>query len=163
MRLIVQDANVIFDLIDCNIFELFFRLELEVITTSLVLNEIDRPSQLKACQAVIDKQLLHIVDINTMDYLRLQALNLPGLSVPDRSVLDLAEHRGASLLTGDGKLRRTAKSLDVDVRGILWVFDQLVETELLSYSEAHTKLVELQQRNPRLPQLEINQRLADWG
>lgn len=163
MRLAVQDANIIIDLIDCGIFELFFRLEVEVVTTSLVLGEISQASQMKACQSVVRKDLLQVVEISTLDYLRLQGLDLPGLSVPDRSVLELAEAREASLLTGDGRLRKAAKSAALDVRGILWVFDQLVGEGLLSKKEAHAKLAELKERNQRLPNAEIETRLKAWG
>jgi predicted nucleic acid-binding protein len=163
MRIVVQDANIIIDLIECGVFELFFRLELEVLTTSIVLAEITEAAQKKACQAVIDQKALHVVKISTIEYLRLQSQNLPGLSVPDRSVLELAEAEEASLLTGDGKLRRTAKSSDIDVRGILWIFDQLVEGELLLPADAHVKLIELRQRNQRLPQRDIESRLRAWS
>lgn len=163
MKLIVQDANVIFDLIDCDIFELFFSLELEVITTSLVLDEINQPVQKKACQTVIRKELLHVVEISTMEYLRLNALDLPGLKVADRSVLKLAETRQAALLTGDGKLRRTAKELNVEVCGTLWIFDQLVKSELISHADAHAKLMRLREVNQRLPQKEIEKRLKAWS
>jgi len=163
MRVAVQDANIIIDLIDCGIFELFFRLELEVVTTSLVLGEVSETSQKKRCQAVIRKKLLHVVEISTLDYLRLQSLKLPGLSVPDRSALELAEAREACLLTGDGRLRKAAKSSDVEVRGILWVFDQLIGGGLLSKAEACTRLAELKERNQRLPKAEIEKRLKAWG
>lgn len=163
MRIAVQDANIIIDLIDCGIFELFFRLELEVVTSSLVLGEITESSQKKACQAVVRKKWLNVVEISTLDYLRLQGLDLPGLSVPDRSVLELAEVREASLLTGDGRLRKAAKSSALDVRGILWVFDQLVDDGLLPKKEARAKLAELKERNQRLPKAEIEKRLKTWG
>jgi predicted nucleic acid-binding protein len=162
MKVAVQDANIIIDLIDCGIFELFFRLDLEIVTTSLLLAEISEPPQRKACQAVVRKKWLNVVEISTLDYLRLQRLNLPGLSVPDRSALELAEARRAYLLTGDGRLRKAAKSSDVDVRGILWVFDQLIGSGLLSKAEARARLAELKERNQRLPKAEIEKRLKAW-
>jgi len=103
MRIAVQDASIIIDQIECGLFERFFRLELEVVTTSLVLGEISQSSQRKACQAA------------------------------------------------------------VDVRGILWVFDQFVGSGLLPKREAHTKLSELKKRNQRLPKTEIEKRLKTWG
>ena len=163
MRLVVQDANIIIDLIDCEIFELFFRLDLEVVTTSLVLGEISEASQKKRCEAVVRKKLLHVVEISTIEFLQLQALEMPGLKVADRSVLKLAEMRQASLLTGDGKLRKTAENLNVEVRGTLWIFDQLVKSGLLPKAEAHGKLSDLRERNQRLPNAEIEKRLRAWG
>lgn len=163
MKLVVQDANIIIDLIECGIFELFFRLKLEVVTTSLVIGEITEPSQRKACHAAIREKVLHVVEISTLEYLRLQAQDLPGLSVPDRSVIELAQRREALLLSGDGKIRRTAKRCEVKVHGILWVFDQLVKTRLLIRTDAHRILERLQIKNPRLPQSEVERRLKEWG
>lgn len=163
MKLFVQDANIIIDLIDCEIFELFFLLELEVVTTSLVLGEIVERRQREACQAVTRKEWLQVIEISTIEYLRLQALELPGLSVADRSVLELAAGRSACLLTGDGRLRKAAAHSEVDVRGVLWVFDQLVGKGLLAKTEAGRKLRRLKERNQRLPKSEIEKRLRAWG
>lgn len=163
MRVVVQDANVIFDLIDCDIFELFFQLDFEVVTTSLVLREISDAEQLRACQGAVDADGLEVIEISTIEYLRLQALDLPGLKVADRSVLRIAEDRKAFLLTGDGRLRKTAKSINVTVCGTLWVFDQLIASELLTYAEARAKLTHLREINPRLPQAEIEKRLLAWS
>ena len=163
MRLVVQDANIIIDLIECDLFELFFRLDVEVLTTSLVLREITQTRQKKACDVAVRKNALTVVGINTLEYLRLQSLDLPGLSFTDRSVLELADTRCACLLTGDGKLRKTAKTYEVEVFGILWVFDQLVSRRLLRQEDARSKLERLHQRNPRLPQKEIERRLSAWS
>ena len=162
MRLVVQDANIIIDLIECEIFNLFFRLKQEVITTSLVLSEINRAQQQTSFKLAIRNKWLQVIEIDTIEYLHLQSLNLPGLSVTDKFVLKLAEDRDAYLLTGDGKLRKTAEGCDVDVRGILWIFDQLVENNLLSPKDAYAKLEILRHRNQRLPQKEIDRRLKVW-
>lgn len=163
MRIAVQDANIIIDLIECGLFEPFFRLNLEVVTTSLVLAEITGSSQKRACQVVVRKKWLSVVEISTRDYLRLQELNLPGLSVSDRSALELAGARRACLLTGDGRLRKAAKSSDIEVRGILWVFDRLISSGLLSKAEACLRLAKLRESNQRLPQAEIEKRLKAWS
>ena len=119
MSLVVQDANIIIDLIECGILELFFCLELEVITTSPVLSEITQVQQQTSFKPAIRNKWLQVIEISTIEYLHLQLLNLPGLSVTDKSVLRLADIRYACLLTGDGKLRKTAESCNVNVRGVL--------------------------------------------
>lgn len=53
--------------------------------------------------------------------------------------------------------------MKISVRGILWIFDQLVDNSLLSHSDAHAKLNDLKRRNPRLPQREIERRLEAWS
>ena len=103
MKLVVQDANIIIDLIDCEIFEIFFGLELEVVTSSLVLDEISDTSQREVCKKAIGKKMLRTIDISTIEYLQLQAMDLPGLKVADRSVLKIAETGQATSTEGRSK------------------------------------------------------------
>ena len=98
-----------------------------------------------------------------MEYLQLQAMDANGLSVQDRSVLKLAKDRAARLLTGDGKLRRTARAQAVEVCGILWVFDALVEQAICARSDAVNKLRLLKDSNIRLPVNEIDKRIREWS
>lgn len=163
MRLVVQDANIIIDLIECDLFEPFFRLDLIVSTTSLIIGEITQKDQLMACRKAVQKNDLQVVEVSTLEYLRLQSMPLAGLSVPDKSVLTLAGDQGAILLSGDGKLRRAAEETGLRVHGILWVFDQLVGKSLLPKADASLKLKTLSTTNPRLPQREIEKRLRAWN
>jgi hypothetical protein len=53
MSVVIQDANIIIDLIPCEIFDDFFKLDIEVYTSSLVLDEIIRPDQKALCEYVV--------------------------------------------------------------------------------------------------------------
>ena len=163
MSVVIQDANIIIDLIACEIFDDFFKLDIEVYTSSLVLDEIIRPDQKALCEHVVHQNQLKVVEINTLEYLQLQAMEANGLSVQDRSVLKLAKDRVATLLTGDGKLRRMARAQAVEVCGILWVFDALVEQAICSRSDAVIKLRLLKDSNIRLPVNEIDKRIREWS
>jgi hypothetical protein len=66
-------------------------------------------------------------------------------------------------LTGDKKLRASATIDGVEVRGILYVFDALVDEGMLSPSDAANKLAQLRAVNSRLPKDEIEKRLELWG
>jgi hypothetical protein len=59
-------------------------------------------------------------------------------------------------------LRKIAKKDGVDVRGILYVFDLLLGLEIISPKDAYNKLLKLSEINDRLPQKEIDERLALW-
>ncbi len=51
---------------------------------------------------------------------------VPRLSINDGFAFALAElHSGCVLLSGDGALRTYAASCAIDVRGVLWVIDEL--------------------------------------
>ena len=86
-----------------------------------------------------------------------------GLSFTDCTVLYQGITLSATVLTGDKKMMRSAKEMDIDVRGILYIFDQLVEQGILSHSIACQKLQQLFSRNTRLPKDEIDKRLTLWS
>ena len=66
------------------------------------------------------------------------------------------------LMTGDGKLRSAAKADGIEVHGILYIFDQFVEHQLLTPAEAADKLEELKLLNQRLPKSELDKRIEHW-
>lgn len=163
MRIAIQDANIIIDLIECGIFEAFFELGIETHTTTLVLEEIERDHQRRKCVSGIKAKRLHLHEISTDHYLSLLSEQRGGLSVTDLSVLELAAIHKATLLTGDGAIRKTARSKHITVRGILWVFDQLVHEALISQTDAVNKLEKLKAINTRLPIEEIDKRIEAWS
>jgi len=65
-------------------------------------------------------------------------------------------------VTGDGKLRKTAIKDGIEVRGIIYIFDQMLEQELISFDEAIEKIELLYKINNRLPKQEIKKRKEFW-
>ena len=66
------------------------------------------------------------------------------------------------MLTGDGKLRKSAEKDNVKVSGILYVFDNLIEYGIISEKEAADFLDTLMQINMRLPKDECEKRILTW-
>jgi hypothetical protein len=66
------------------------------------------------------------------------------------------------LLTGDGQLRKQSSKSDIEIRGILYLFDLLIAEGKLSYEAAIHKLKELAELNSRLPENEGRLRLEEW-
>ncbi|MGN0731384.1 MAG: hypothetical protein ACI4MA_05665 [Treponema sp.] len=66
------------------------------------------------------------------------------------------------LLTGDGKLRKSAEADNVKVSGILYIFDNLVEYGILEKADAANLLEKLMQINMRLPKGECEKRILKW-
>lgn len=66
------------------------------------------------------------------------------------------------LLTGDNKLRKSAIKSGTIVSGILYVFDQLVEQNIITPQTACDKLNLLRGINHRLPDRDITERLRRW-
>lgn len=74
----------------------------------------------------------------------------------------MAKKKSGTLLTGDARLRTVAEGEQVVVHGILWVFDELVENEIITCGTARDKLKELVALNCRLPEEECRKRVAAW-
>ena len=160
MIVYVTDANIFIDLLYAGLLNLISRLGWPIVTTQLVIDELNSEQQ-------VDLQFL--VSINTLEIreISLQEINdlqLPsGLSLPDRSVICLAVRENGVLVSGDGLVRRTAGSLGVDVRGLLWLFDGFVSMNLISPLEAAEKLEFLVvEKGSRQPNSEFIARLERW-
>ena len=84
------------------------------------------------------------------------------LSFEDCSVWYYSQKLSGTLLTGDGKLRKQVSKQGIEVRGIIYVFDELVNESLLDFPIAIEKIKQLFQLNNRLPKKEIDKRIENW-
>lgn len=164
-RIVISDANVIFDLLSVQLLEAFFALPCEICTTDLVISEIERPEQQQIIQKFIKLKKLGVATFEFDEFseiLLLQSTSKNNTSIEDCSVLYYAQKVDGRLLTGDGKLRSAAGKDNVKVSGILYLFDNFVEYGLLSASEAAENLKALMTINMRLPKAECETRIAKW-
>lgn len=88
--------------------------------------------------------------------------NSNGLSFEDCSVWYYSEKLCGTLLTGDGKLQKLVSKNGIEVRGMIYIFDELVKHDLLDFQQAIEKLEQLSQINDRLPKKEIQKRIESW-
>ena len=154
-KLIVSDTNIFIDLISINLLDKLFLLPCNIYTTDFVVNEIAWPEQ----QAEIDKHIitreLEMVSFGFEELVKINALHTnSGTSLTDCSVWYLAKETCGRLLTGDGKLRKAAEFDNVKVSGILYIFDNLIEYEILDKATAIALLQQLMAVNSRLPRQE---------
>lgn len=166
MEIIINDTNIFLDLYDIGLLDTFFNLPIRVHTVDFVVNEISRPNQAQAVQQLIDKGLLVVKAYpatNIPDLFQFKAECGGNLTLTDSTVIYYAKSMpDCRILTGDRQLRNRAEQRGIKVSGILYVFDQLVEQELLPRSEASKKLAELFRINPRLPKGEVELRMEKW-
>lgn len=86
------------------------------------------------------------------------------LSTEDTFAYALAQARGWTLLTGDGGLRSLALEEQVQMHGVLWIFDQLFAGSHVENARLHTGMTALQShRRCRLPANEMAQRLVQYA
>lgn len=163
-RIYIHDACVLFDLIQGGIIHLWFELGYETRTSHLVFNEVEEDEQVSVLQPYIAGNKLVLETIGQDD--------LPGLmglaqawrvSLADVSVYHLAKIHGGILLSGDKRLRSFSGRHGVEVRGVLWVLDQLVEQKLLAPRLACQAMGAMLEAGARLPEEECRCRKIRWS
>ena len=163
-KIVVNDTNVFIDLFDVGLLEGFFSLPWEVHTTEFVMLELTREGQHDSVSQYVESGLLHIpvfeeTVMSEVLELYQQHVNQTNVSLTDCSVWYYAKHNNYTLLTGDRKLRNASLIDGVEVHGIIYVIDQLVEEGILAKRIAISKLRQLGKSNPRLPKDEIEKRI----
>lgn len=154
-QILINDACILFDLVDLNLIDNFFRLEYSFLTTGLVIKEIKQDEQISSVNKFISNGVLKIDNSGSMESIEFLFDNYPGLSYTDSSVLELATRSKGILLSSDKKLRNISKSKNIEVKGFLWIVYRLVETRIITVKQAKEKLKKYPEVNERAPIKEI--------
>ena len=166
-KIVVNDTNVFIDLYEVGLLEEFFSLPWEVHTTDFVMLELRREGQHETvAKYKADKRLVVPVfeakEMSEIGNLFQQNMYRTNLSLTDCSVWYYAKVNNYILLTGDRKLRTVSDYDGVEVHGVIYVLDTLVELNIISSQVAVEKLLQLYVINPRLPKEEIDKRINLW-
>jgi predicted nucleic acid-binding protein len=82
--------------------------------------------------------------------------------VPDLAALLLAQLEEAILLTGDGALRSLAEGNGIEVHGMLWVLEEMIQEGVLVSARAVRALETMLENGSRLPEAECRACLRRW-
>ncbi|MDX1939646.1 MAG: hypothetical protein SFU99_03795 [Saprospiraceae bacterium] len=163
MKIAVTDANIFIDLIKLQLLELFFQLELEIHTTIEVIEEL-YGSQQAELSAYHNNGVLTIHSFEFEDFQSIIQLTIERtISIPDATVIYYALRVNAIVLSGDNKLRKSCIEKEIEVHGMVWIFDQLVERLLLPSFDAAIKMQILISFNDRLPMEDCAERIKRWS
>lgn len=166
MEIIVNDTNIFIDLHSIGLLDALCELPYDVRTVDFVIDEITDPSQSAALSMLIADGKIRVESFSPQELQEIidEHSNVPGnISITDCSVCYYARKNSATMLTGDRQLRKYAEASRVTVRGILFIFDEIVANAVLLPLEASKKLCELLTINSRLPKSEIEKRIAKWS
>jgi predicted nucleic acid-binding protein len=162
MVLAITDANIFIDLIHLNLLPHFFQLNLEFHSTIEVYNQLLDEQAIQLDFYINTKKLkLHssteqeILEINGMRFHQ-------GLELADRTVFYHAKRLNSIVLSGDNLLRKFCLSQQLDVRGIIWLFDEFLDQDVLEASALVIKMERLLDINARLPRKEYISRIEKW-
>ena len=166
MKVVVNDANILIDLVKLDLLNSFFGLKLAFYTTSLVLDEL-HSEQARELNTFIEQGILVVEDLDGDEMMEIFILQSEKrqLSIQDCSAIVCAQKVDGDLITSDKNLRNFAKAKNIAVRGHLWCLDEMVKQETLSGSAAISKLEELQSFvNPRLnlPENACHEKIKEW-
>jgi len=158
-KILVSDTNIWIDLHRCNLLETVFELPHQFVTTEFVWRELRKPpgQQLTdlglTIEALSRSETLQLFDLK-------QSLN--NSSLADVSCYFVARERGWTLLTNDGDLRKSGHQAELDVRGVLWILDELEFHRVLSPAKLASALASMLYSGARLPDEECDKRLTKW-
>lgn len=168
MKIAVTDACIFIDIHNLRLTPSFFLLPLEIHSTVDVLNELYEDHK-QFLQAFISVGKLTLHSLSEVDRHAVSTGDFPlGLSEADKSAIYIAANIQAILLSSDKTVRRYAKHKNIDCHGMLWVFESLVDSHVVSAAEAAHKLTEListnvmYQNNRELLDL-TNKLIAKWN
>lgn len=162
MKLAVTDANIFIDLIKLQMLGYLFNIDLEVHTTREIVDQLNAP-QYEKIDYFVQAQLLMVYDFSADELDAIIEMSAPrALEIADKTVVYLATKLQACVLTGDGPLRKFCTKSNLDVKGILWLFDIFLKHGLISYSTAVERMNFLLSFNDRLPKDDCLTRIRLW-
>ena len=166
MEIVINDTNIFIDLYSIDLIDDFFKLPISVHTVDFVINELTESKQLKEISKFIANGKLNVRSFSSKELTKILMLkNEAGgnVSFTDCSVWYYAKAYNYTLLTGDRQLREKASKSNVTVKGILYIFDILVDSCIITPQQAIIKLNELTELNQRLPKSLIKERIENWS
>lgn len=157
--LLVTDTNIWIDLENGSLLDTIVDLPYQLIMTDFAADELF-PNQWARLMALgiqvyplSPEQISDIYDLNQQH---------KTVSTTDISSLVLARDLPAILLSGDNPLRKLAEEFAIEVHGVLWVLDKIVQHQLISPQRACAALKRILAENARLPKGPCQKRLGLW-
>jgi len=157
---LVTDTNIWIDLENGKVLADVFRLPYQFITTDFAVEELSNP-RWKTLQN-LGLQTHDLEPENVRELGRLREI-YRRLSTIDLAAFLLARALDAKLLTGDRRLNELAKANGVQVHGVLWILDEMVNHHVLAEIKAANALREMLNKDARLPNNECQTRFVSWS
>lgn len=155
MDIVVNDTNIFLDLMSVGLLDISFELPIKFHTVDYVVAEITDMEQKKQIMKLVETGKLYVKEFDEQEFgeiISLYQSRNNNVSVTDCSVWYYAKKNDFRLLTGDGKLRKSATADGVIVSGIFYITDMLVECNIVGKTDMANILNSLRAINKRLPQ-----------
>jgi rRNA-processing protein FCF1 len=155
----ISDTNIWIDFRNAELLDALFNLPFKLCCTDFVLDELkDFDTKHLLARGLVVEALDATATAALFDLM--QAHN--NSSLADVSCYQLAQQTKHPLLTGDGRLRKQAKTDGLQVHGALWLLDQLLAHQTIKPKVAAKALQRMMDTGSRLPEVECEKRLIIW-
>jgi hypothetical protein len=162
MIIAVTDANIFIDLIQLDLIAYLFEIDYEVHVTREVIDQLNE-DQFVRLDPFVQNKSLSVYDFSAAEIEAIHLADAPrALEFADKTVVFLALRLEATVLTGDGPLRKFCILKGLPVKGILWLLDTFLATGQITRPIAYEKLKTLVGFNGRLPKEQCLERLDLW-
>ena len=155
----ISDTNIWSHFRPGGLLDELFALPYRFASTDFVLSElpVGESQQLQAKGLVVET-----LDADAVGALFVLMVEHNNSALADVSCYLVAKRKGWPLLTGDGQLRKQAAKDGVQVRGALWLLDELVAHAIIAPAHAAAALQAMLDAGARLPHPECQLRLTAW-
>jgi predicted nucleic acid-binding protein len=163
MKVAVKDACVLIGLANAGLLDVWFQLGIETHTTDLVIRQVKQLNQWRIITGFIQAGMLKVATMTgtELEQMFVEYAHLK-IGVEDKTVLFLAVKLDAILVTGDRTVRIEGIKRKLEVRGVLWILDELINRGLLAKKLAAVKLGLMLKEGAFLPPDESKKRLDQW-
>jgi predicted nucleic acid-binding protein len=161
-QIAVHDSSVLIDLANGDLLEAYLRLGYTTRTTDLIVHEVAKDSKPIAGWLRTHATIVGYGPDELLALKQRQLAQAPGISLPDASVLYLAQTVDALLLTNDKLLRKEAGRLDIPAAGTLFLMDALHTEGVLSGKDLDHSLSAILAEGARLPPAACAERRERW-
>lgn len=159
-KILVSDTNVWIDLHHGELLDAVFELPYRFVTSDFAYDELRKPPGRTLAERGLEIQAFAADQLEVLLELR-KAHSNPSLA--DVSCFFLARENGWPLVTGDRKLRTAGQDQQVEVRGVLWILDELARFNIVGGQDLAAALQTMLDCGSRLPDNECRQRIKKWS
>lgn len=159
MQLLISDANILIDLEEGELLAQLFTLPYRFTVPDILYFD-----ELETQHAHLLGMGLELAELNpaTMAYAFELVGRVRGPSRNDCFALALAKQEKCPLLSGDEALRKAAQNEAVEVKGTIWVVEELIRSGVITAHRAREAYDRMRANARRLPWVIAHQRLDEF-
>jgi len=155
--LLISDANIFIALERIGLLIEFSKLDIEISTSDFVFNKLNEKQKLLVKSLNIDIYTLNSDELVSF-FMEYQSLGQVKISSQDYSIYYFAKKYKSYVLSNDNALRKFSNRNNVDVKGVFYILDLIIEQSQLNKKDLKIS-ISLLLNNSWLPKDEINKRL----